>query len=145
MKHIRKENDPTECLRPLKVHFSRTFQVQYFQSIMEKRAAYNLCLLLRKPVETTITDSLGQLIADEMKMRRFALKTQSANYCRAQSQTLARVGETSAPSNPTRQTHTKLQTIYQFSIMWFTGYQKQRYSPCRKGNGQVSTNSKTIP
>ena len=69
MKVIKKENDPIEYLKTLKVPFSKTFKSQYLQISKEKTAADNLCYLLRKPVITAVTDSLGRMIADDMKDR----------------------------------------------------------------------------
>ena len=66
MKVIKKENDPVEYLKTLKVPFFKTFINQYYQIAKEKTAADNLCYLLRKPIVTAVTDSLGRMIAGDM-------------------------------------------------------------------------------
>ena len=57
--------------------FYKTFKSQYSQLSKEKTAADNLCYLLRKPIETAVTGSLGCMIADDM-MSRPAFHTKRA-------------------------------------------------------------------
>ena len=66
MKMIKKQNDPIEYLKTLKVPFFKTFINQYCQIGKEKTAADNLCYLLRKPIVTAVTDSLGHMVAGDM-------------------------------------------------------------------------------
>ena len=66
MKVIRKKNDPIEYLKTLKVPFYMTFTSQYSQIAKEKTAADNLCYLLKEPIVTAVTGSLGCMIADDM-------------------------------------------------------------------------------
>ena len=66
MKVIKKENDPIEYLKTLKVPISKTFKSLYRQIAREKTAADNLCYLLKKPILTAVTDSLVCMIADDM-------------------------------------------------------------------------------
>ena len=69
MKVIRKENDPIEYLKTLKVPFLKTFKNQYSQIAKEKTAADNLCYLLKTSIVTAVTGSLGRMIVDDMKTR----------------------------------------------------------------------------
>ena len=66
---IKKENDPVEYMKTLKVPFLQTFKSHYSQIFKEKTAADNLCYLLRKPVVSAVIGSLGCMIADDMKTR----------------------------------------------------------------------------
>ena len=67
IKMIKKENDPIEYLKTLKVPFSKTFKSQYYQIAKEKTAADNLCYLLKTRIVTAVTGSLGHTVADDMK------------------------------------------------------------------------------
>ena len=69
MELVRKKNDPIEYLKTLKVPLFKTFKGQYSQSTEEKTAADNLCYLLRTPIVTAVTGSLGCMVADDMKTR----------------------------------------------------------------------------
>ena len=72
---IRKENDPIEYLKTLEIPFFNTFKSQYSQIAKEKTAADNLCYLLKTPIVTAVTKSLGCLIAIDMKAKlRFHTK-----------------------------------------------------------------------
>ena len=64
---IKKENDPIEYLKTLKVPFSNTFKSQYSQIAKEKTAADNCCYLIETPEIMAVTCSLGRMIADGMK------------------------------------------------------------------------------
>ena len=66
---IRKENNPIEYLKTLKVPLFATFKSRYFQISKEKTAAHNLCYLLKTPIITPVTGALGRMIADEMMFR----------------------------------------------------------------------------
>ena len=63
MEMIKKQNDPIEYL---KVPFFNTLKSQYCQIGKEKTAADNLCYLLRKPIVTAVTGSLGHMVAGDM-------------------------------------------------------------------------------
>ena len=67
MKVIKKENDPVEYLKTLKVPFFQTFKNQYNRIAKEKTAADNLCYLLKTRIVTAVTGSLGHTVADDMK------------------------------------------------------------------------------
>ena len=69
MEVIRKENDPIEYLKTLKVPLCKTFKNQYSQIAKEKTAADNLCYLLKEPIVTAVTGSLGRMVVDDMKTR----------------------------------------------------------------------------
>ena len=69
MEVSRKENDPVEYLKTLKVPLSKTFKSQYSQTAKEKTAADNFCYLLKTPIKNAVTRSLGRMVTNEMMAR----------------------------------------------------------------------------